>query len=167
MKLKRQFYGASKGHIYPVAYNPGDEVPDELLAAAKAAGAFEEPVEVPGAVTIAPQRVFQMAPGPNPPKEEVGGRKGNSGRKGKQAAVAGADGADAGNAGDGVAQAAEDGAGDGSGGAAGTQDGVQDSAGDGGDAGDNATATDGATDAGDGTADTPPSSGEPKLGGLG
>jgi len=60
MKLKRQFRGVPKGKIYPVTYGPGDTVPPELVAAAKAVGADQDPPERPESDPVQPQSVAQM-----------------------------------------------------------------------------------------------------------
>lgn len=47
MKVSKQFRGVPDGEIYPVTYEPGDEVPPELEAAARAlgcAGGDDQPV---------------------------------------------------------------------------------------------------------------------------
>lgn len=41
MKLTKPFRGVPAGEIYPVQYEPGDECPPELQAAAKALGALD------------------------------------------------------------------------------------------------------------------------------
>lgn len=41
MKFIKPFRGVPDGDIYPVDYAPGDECPDELLAAAQSAGAVD------------------------------------------------------------------------------------------------------------------------------
>jgi hypothetical protein len=38
MKFSQPFMGVPKGEFYPVAYQPGDECPPELLNAAKILG---------------------------------------------------------------------------------------------------------------------------------
>ena len=62
MKIKRQFRGVPKGQIYPKTYNPGDTVPPELVDAAKAVNADQEPPEVPESEPPAPQSVSQKTP---------------------------------------------------------------------------------------------------------
>lgn len=41
MKFAKQFFGVPDGKIYPVQYQPGDDCPPELEAAAIEVGAFE------------------------------------------------------------------------------------------------------------------------------
>lgn len=60
MKVKRVFRGRPKGEIYPVTYRPGDDVPPELVAAAKAVAADQEPKVPPS--KIKPQSVSQRGP---------------------------------------------------------------------------------------------------------
>lgn len=43
MQLIQPFLGVPDGEIYPVQYQPGDECPPELEAAATELGAFDEP----------------------------------------------------------------------------------------------------------------------------
>lgn len=45
MKLTKPFRGVPDGQIYPVQYQPGDECPPELEAAATAFGAMDAPAE--------------------------------------------------------------------------------------------------------------------------
>lgn len=153
MKVKRVFRGVPKGQIYPVTYHPGDEVPAELVAAAVASGADQDPPEGVSSAAIPPQAVSQMAP------NGTVGRSGGGRGKGRPAPAAvpepGA-GTKAGEGGPGAAtQAAETGAaGDlltGSEGAAG--EGAQAAAAD-------AAGAEAAAGAGE-------ASGEPNLGGLG
>jgi hypothetical protein len=82
MKVKRVFRGVPKGQIYPVTYHPGDEVPAELVAAAVASGADQDPPEGSSPAAIRPQAVSQMAP------NGTVGRSGGSKGKGKPAPAA-------------------------------------------------------------------------------
>lgn len=162
MEVKRVFRGVPNGQFHLVTYHPGDTVPAELVAAAKAVGADQPAPEGSAPPPVQPQNVGQMGP------DGKIGRTGGKGGKGKTASpppppppapdlLTGAAGEggpapEPGPAADG--SAADGGAGEGeateTGGAA-QADGE-------------ATQTDGAAD---GAAEQPTTSGEPNLGGLG
>jgi hypothetical protein len=70
MKIKRAFKGVPNGQFYPVAYKPGDTVPPELVAAAKAVGADQDYPEGGAPVSVPAQAVTQ---------KDAKGRPGSSG----------------------------------------------------------------------------------------
>lgn len=43
MKFSKSFRYVREGEIYPVEFNKGDECPPDLIAAARAHGALEQP----------------------------------------------------------------------------------------------------------------------------
>lgn len=45
MQFSKPFLGVPDGEIYPVQYQPGEECPPELDAAAAELGAFDDPAE--------------------------------------------------------------------------------------------------------------------------
>lgn len=49
MKFTQPFRGVPKGAIYPVDYQPGDECPPELEAAAQSLGVLDQPQPEPKA----------------------------------------------------------------------------------------------------------------------
>lgn len=56
MQFSKPFLGVPDGEIYPVQYQPGEECPPELEAAATELGAFDDPEGEGAAGVAAPKR---------------------------------------------------------------------------------------------------------------
>lgn len=69
MKLIQPFRGVPNGEIYPVDYKPGDECPEELVAAATALGAL--PDQKQAAPAVAQATLESRAQSKVPPKAKA------------------------------------------------------------------------------------------------